>query len=376
MPPNETPNNSSTGATSPANESSQQTEEIVREGIRGIRQIFKKGGEDIGNEQEVSIIRNDPPPPSPELPWFALYCSICKDLLDFTLIELTGVGYVVVLILGWILWVFLFFWFLGKMNGTWWRSFLIKRFWVWMVGVFVLESIPFLKIIPANTILVLMAHYREKKMVKLVMLAMDLWHKYEIPLRERGELPPLTGATPHIRVTKPPSEDTRGATSRTSERPAPTTPEKNPVTASQEEHFADPSTPVAQGATPASPSVKKAPPVQRRQTNPQDEEVVTGLRPSQEDTSFAPDPYQEDPYALESDSQPRGIDSLPRRQGGAGEPRVPFPGTSPQFGRGSRQSNKILDFDVRQKEAPPEPSTNETSTGATPIPKPVNDDVS
>lgn len=152
--------------------------------------------------------------------------------------------------------------------------------------------------------------------------------------------------------------------------------EKNPVTASQEEHFADPSTPVAQGATPASPSAKKAPPVQRRQTNPQDEEIVTGLRPSQEDTSFTPDPYQEDPYALESGSQPRGIDSLPRRQGTPSEPRVPFPGTSPQFGRGSRQGNKILDFDVRRKEVSPETTEDATPTGATPIPKPVNDDVS
>ncbi|MEN9405280.1 MAG: hypothetical protein RLY47_239 [Candidatus Parcubacteria bacterium] len=375
MPQNETPNNPSAGATSPTDQPSAETENLVREGIRGIRDIFKKNGEDVEKETEMAIVRNDPPPPSPSLPFFALYCSICKDLIDFTLLELTGVGYVVVLILGWILWVILFFWFLGKMNGTWWRGFLIKRFWLWMVGVLVLESIPILKLVPANTILVLMAHYREKKMVKLIMLAMDLWHKYETPLREGGELPPLTGATPHIKGSKSPS-GARGATPETPNRPTLITPEKNPVTASQEEHFADPSVPVTKGATPAKPAPKRTPPASRRQPNPQDEEVVTGLRPSQEDTSFTPDPYQEDPYALES-ATPRGIDSLPRQASRTEEQRIPFPGAgSSSFGRGTRQGGKPVDFDVRQKEASPEAVVDTTPSGATPIPRDVNDDVS
>jgi|GEM_PF-5242724 len=377
MPPNESSNNQSTGATSPTGQPSAETEELVKEGIRGIRQIFKKGGEEIGNEEEMSIVRDEPPPPSPEFPWFAIYCSVCKDLLDFTLIELTGVGYVVVLILGWILWIILFFWYLGKINGTSWRGFFIKRFWKWLwirlLGAAVVESIPLLKIIPTYTILVLLAHHREKKLVKLIMLAMDLWHKYEIPLRESGELPPLTGATPHIKGNKSPS-GARGVTPETPNRPTLITPEKNPVTASQKQHFADPSMPVTQGATPAPRAVRRAPP--RRRANPQDEEVATGLRDQEEETPFAHDSYREDAYALESTPQPQGVDSLPRQQNSTVGPRVPFPGISPQFGRGSRQSDKSLDVDIRRKEASPEAVADETPTGATPIPRDVNDDVS
>lgn len=147
--------------------------------------------------------------------------------------------------------------------------------------------------------------------------------------------------------------------------PAPKVPAgENPVTASQKEHFADPSTPTTKGATPATKTARRAPP--RRQANPRDEEVVTALR-NQEEASFAPDPYQEDPSVFEPET-PRGVDSLPRQGSRTEEQRVPFPGAgSSSFGRGSRQGSKPFDFDVRRKEPPPE-TQNSIPTGATPPP--------
>lgn len=152
----------------------------------------------------------------------------------------------------------------------------------------------------------------------------------------------------------------------------------HPVTASQQEHFADPSKPVAQGATPPQPN--KPQPAPRPRRIMEDEEVVTGLR-SLGDV-FSADKYQEDPYALESAPKQGGVDALPERRTSEGGTVVPFPGTgSPSFGRGSRyqereagdKGGKVLDFDINRK-APPQEDT--TPTGATPIPKPVNDDVS
>lgn len=162
-----------------------------------------------------------------------------------------------------------------------------------------------------------------------------------------------------------------GGASQGGATPAPKTPtdgttakEVNPVIASQQEHFADPSVPVTQGATAPTQRTPKAP-QPRRQANPQDEEVVTGLRNQNDEPSFARDPYREDAYALESDEQPRGIDSLPRQGGQKEEPRVPFPGAgSSSFGRGERQGGKLLDF--KQKEAPQETAVDEIPTGATP----------
>lgn len=158
---------------------------------------------------------------------------------------------------------------------------------------------------------------------------------------------------------------------------------KNPVTASQEEHFADPSKPLAQGATP--PPQKRPTTTHRQQTNPQDEQVATGIGGPQDTNEFSPDKYQEDPYALESKPGQRGVDALPKRRDSEGGSVVPFPGTSPQFGRGSRyegraaetgeKGGKILDFDIRRKTSSEE-QEDTTPTGATPAPKPVNDDVS
>ncbi len=134
---------------------------------------------------------------------------------------------------------------------------------------------------------------------------------------------------------------------------------RNPVTASQEEHFADPSKPVASGATP--PPSKRQAPARRQQTNPQDEQVATGIGGPRDTEEFSPDKYQEDPHALESSPKQRGVDALPERRKSEGDTVVPFPGTSPQFGRGERYEGRKEDT---------------TPTGATPIPKAVNDDVS
>jgi hypothetical protein len=271
-----------TGATPSAEPSIERDTAIFHDALRGIREIFRRNGEKLETAEEEAIVRSVPAPEEPSLPFFILYASVCKDLLDFTLVELTGVGYVIVVILSWMLWVVLFFWFLGKINGTWWKGILIKRLWLWLVLVLVVESVPLLKIVPTNTILVLMAHYREKKMVKLITLAMELWHKYEIPLRGHGDATTHTGPTPHPHPHAP------GVVGGTPPNAPGATPfhrpsradawREHPVIASQQEHFADPLSP--RGATPIPHTIKAAPALRRpkRILESLDEEAATLIR--------------------------------------------------------------------------------------------------
>jgi hypothetical protein len=70
----------------------------------------------------------------------------------------------------------LFFWFLGKIHGVWWKKKTISWLWKRLLLGAVIEHIPFLKLIPTFTILVLMAHYRETKLVKILNAVLEELH--------------------------------------------------------------------------------------------------------------------------------------------------------------------------------------------------------
>ncbi len=248
---------------------------------------------------------------------------------------------------------------------------------------FVISIIPILSILPEITVAIvafIIITRGEDELGIQVLSSKGLAAPERLTGYMQGVNQQITRSLPSGKSTPQPQQ---GATPTTQ---PPTIGEQSPVITSQQEHFADPSVPISQGATPPAPSRPRLVP-RRRQINTQDEEVVTGLHPEQDTDSFSPDSYQEDPYSFDSvsglptnDNQPLGPRRLPR------EESVAFPGTSPQFGRGLRQeerdavsgnkNGKILDFDIRRKEPSPEVLKDTTPTGATPIPKSVNGDVS
>jgi len=110
--------------------------------------------------------------PSPGFPLFIITIAILKDCLDAPL-DIVIVGAVITTLTSFIMAIILFFWVWGKLSGGWWKKKLIRWLWVRYVMIAILEILPFFKIVPAATIFVLMAHHREKKVVKLFNLALE-----------------------------------------------------------------------------------------------------------------------------------------------------------------------------------------------------------
>jgi hypothetical protein len=65
---------------------------------------------------------------------------------------------------------------LGKISGGSYKKPLIKYIWRRFAIVFLVELIPIVKIIPANTIFILLAHFRETKIVKVFNFALEKMH--------------------------------------------------------------------------------------------------------------------------------------------------------------------------------------------------------
>jgi hypothetical protein len=119
------------------------------------------------------------PPEKPSFPGIVLSLALIKDILDAG--DFTGIGIVVTTALSFLISLVLFLWLLGKVSGGWWKKKLIRGLWVrYALAVFI-EFIPFVKLIPATTILVLMAHFREPKVVQALNGALERIHSGGIP---------------------------------------------------------------------------------------------------------------------------------------------------------------------------------------------------
>lgn len=111
----------------------------------------------------------------PSFPYGIFTIAFLKDSLD-VLLELSIIGIPVSTALSFLMTIVLFFWFLGKMQGVWWKKKTISWMWKRLLLGAVIEHIPFLKLIPTFTILVLMAHYRETKLVKIFNAVLEEMH--------------------------------------------------------------------------------------------------------------------------------------------------------------------------------------------------------
>ncbi len=141
--------------------------------LRNARRIIKDNQDLFNDGDELLMVKK--PPVTPPFPVIIVGLAILKDFLD--VLDVSIIGIIFTTIASILVSIILAFWTFGRASGGWWKkrlfTWLIKRFLI-MLG---LELVPFFKIIPATTIFILMAHYREKKLVKIANLVLEELHR-------------------------------------------------------------------------------------------------------------------------------------------------------------------------------------------------------
>ncbi len=103
----------------------------------------------------------------PNIPHIALSLAIIKDVLDIT--QVTGFALLITIPISIIAAAGLIFWAWGKTSFHAWKEKLLR----WLIISVAVELIPALSVIPATVILVLIIHYNETKLVRLINLTLD-----------------------------------------------------------------------------------------------------------------------------------------------------------------------------------------------------------
>lgn len=147
-----------------------QKNRILRDASKAVLSKYREVLEE-GDTQ--SLIKD--PPVAPTFPFLIVVAAVGKDILD--LFDVTLVAMPLTYLLSLILIAVLFFWCLGKISGGWWKKKIISWLWKRYILVVIIELLPGFKLIPTTTIFILMAHYREVKLVKLLNLALEELHK-------------------------------------------------------------------------------------------------------------------------------------------------------------------------------------------------------
>ncbi|TSC66950.1 MAG: hypothetical protein G01um101472_580 [Parcubacteria group bacterium Gr01-1014_72] len=137
--------------------------------ISELNDIFlKETGQGV-TPKDAQALQAEGVPQKPDFPLLLFLAALFKDVLDG--LDLTGVGVVITTILSLIIGAVIFLWLLGKVG------FIQKRIlrWAWgrYIGVMLIESIPFLKLIPTTALFVWFAHHKEDKLVKLAFSALE-----------------------------------------------------------------------------------------------------------------------------------------------------------------------------------------------------------
>ena len=109
------------------------------------------------------------PPKEESFPMLIIMVAIFKDMIDLGSFGLLGIITSPIFIM------ILFFWRFGKSNYI--RRKLTKWILRRYIAAFVIGIIPGLNILPEATILVLLIHYREKKVVQEFYKALEVLHK-------------------------------------------------------------------------------------------------------------------------------------------------------------------------------------------------------
>lgn len=108
------------------------------------------------------------PPKEPLFPILITLAAVIKDLADVPG-DLSLIGIIITTVLSLILALILFIWtYLHAMHGGLWKKRLISKLWKRYIISIAIEFLPWVKIIPANTIFILLTYYQETKLVKIL----------------------------------------------------------------------------------------------------------------------------------------------------------------------------------------------------------------
>ncbi len=105
--------------------------------------------------------------PIPEIPFMIIYLALIKDLLDFA--ELTGFAIIITIPISLLSSGILIYWSWNKTSFRAWREKLLR----WLIVSILIELIPGLNFIPATLILVMIIHYNETQVVRLINTTID-----------------------------------------------------------------------------------------------------------------------------------------------------------------------------------------------------------
>lgn len=143
-----------------------QEAELIR---RELEELARTEGVAYEEGNEELLVKN--PPEKPPFPGIILSIALLKDLLDAA--EITGIGVLITTALSFLIGLVLFLWTLGKLSGGWWKKKLVRKVFIKYGLAITIEFLPVLKLIPTATIFVLMAHYDETKVVRLLNGALE-----------------------------------------------------------------------------------------------------------------------------------------------------------------------------------------------------------
>jgi len=137
------------------------------------KRVFEEYGETDVEQEEVNEIIAEQPPPA-EFPYGIIVIAILKDILDA--FDFTGIGVVLTTFFSILMSVILFSWTWGKVSGAWWKKRLFKKLFARYIVAIIIEFVPWLKIIPTNTVFVYMSYRNESKLVQMFNVFLEKLH--------------------------------------------------------------------------------------------------------------------------------------------------------------------------------------------------------
>ncbi len=141
---------------------------IINNILKEVKDDFNNEGEVFENE-DIEAIDGDLPTRK-HFPGMIFSLAVLKDIVDS--VSLTGIGLVLTTMTSISIAVILFCWILLNGGGTW-KKRMMKNIWARFVAYAVLETIPYINLIPFTTILIWTIHNKEKKIVRLFNSALE-----------------------------------------------------------------------------------------------------------------------------------------------------------------------------------------------------------
>lgn len=144
-----------------------QRQESIKNRQR-VRDILNKHGlEEESERTSVSVER----PKHPSFPTLMFGFAAMKDMLDVA--DLSIIGMFITYPLSVLVGIIIFVWIWNKVRYSGVKKQMVGWLWRRYALAMIVEFIPGFKLVPANMILIAMAHYKEKKLVQLFDLALD-----------------------------------------------------------------------------------------------------------------------------------------------------------------------------------------------------------